>query len=64
MGSVKNTVKQIKTQYILIRQCLRACAPYAARVLLIIPKGIGMVSVCTGLLGKEGRVNIAVDKRL
>ena len=29
-----------------------------------IPRGIEMVSMCTGLLGEEGRVNISVDTRL
>ena len=28
------------------------------------PPGIEMVSVCTGLLGGEGRVNTSVDTRL
>ena len=28
------------------------------------PSGIEMVSMCTGLLGKEGRGNISVDTRL
>ena len=36
---------------------LRACALYAASC-------SGMVSVCTGLLGEEGRVSASVDTRL
>ena len=29
-----------------------------------LPRGIEMVSVCTGLLGEEGRVSASVDTRL
>ena len=36
---------------------LRACALYAASCSGISLGGIEMVSVCTGLLGEEGRVN-------
>ena len=36
---------------------LRACALYAASCSGISPRGIEMVSVCTGLLGGEGRVS-------
>ena len=42
----------------------RACALYAARLLWNIPRGIEMVSVCTGLLGEEGRVSTSADTRL
>ena len=43
---------------------LRACALYAASCPGISPGGIEMVSVCTGLLGEEGRVSASVDTRL
>ena len=33
-------------------------------VALEYPPGIEMVSVCTGLLGEEGRVSASVDTRL
>ena len=33
-------------------------------IFLLYPQVIAMVSVCTGLLGEEGRVNIPVDTRL
>ena len=39
---------------------LRACALYAASCSGISPRGIEMVSVCTGLLGEQGCVNISV----
>ena len=47
----------------LIRQCLEPVR-YMLPAALEYPSGIEMVSVCTGLLGKEGRVNISVDTRL
>ena len=40
---------------------LRACVLYAASCSGISPGGIEMVSVCTGLLGEDGRVNISLD---
>ena len=46
---------------------LRACALYAANFSNCnwnIPRGIEMVSVCTGLPRKEGRVSTSVDTRL
>ena len=43
---------------------LRACALYAANCSGISLGGIKIVSVCTGLLGEEGRVSISVDTRL
>ena len=43
---------------------LRACALYAASCSGISPGGFEMISVCTGLLGQEGRVSASVDTRL
>ena len=43
---------------------LRACAAICCQLLWNIPRGIEMVSMCTGLLGKEGCMNISVDTRL
>ena len=48
-----------------IWQCSEpVCCATFCQLLWNIPRGIEMVSVCIGLLGKEGRVNIAVDTRL
>ena len=35
-----------------------------AALLWNIPRGIEMVSVCTGLIGEEGHVSASVDTRL
>ena len=43
---------------------LRACALLCCQLLWNIPWGIEMVSVCTGLLGEQGRVSTSVDTRL
>ena len=53
---------QLQNGYLaLIRQCLEL-------VLYMLPiccqRGIEIVSVCTGLLGEEGRVSTSVDTRL
>ena len=46
-----------------MHRVLRACALYAASCSGISP-GIEMVSVCTSLLGEEGRLSASVDTRL
>ena len=55
---------QLQNGYLaLIRQCIelvRYMLPAAQEY----PAGIEMVSVCTGLLGEEGRVSTSVDTRL
>ena len=55
---------QLQNGYLaFIRQCLKLVR-YMLSAALEYPPGIEMVSVCTGLLEKEGRVNISVDTRL
>ena len=49
---------------LLLLLLLRACALYILPVALENSLGIEMVSVCTGLLGEEGRVSASVDTRL
>ena len=60
IASVYPAAKRVPS---IMKVVLRACALYAASCSGISPGGrwIEMVSVCTGLLGKEGRVNILVD---
>ena len=42
---------------------LRVCVLYVASCSGISHRGIEMVSMCTGLLGEEGRVSTSVDTR-
>ena len=53
---------QLENGYLAIYKAVfRACALYFASCSDLYTLGIEMVSVCTGGLGKEGRVNISVD---
>ena len=55
---------QLQNGYLaLIRQCLEL-VHYMLPAALEYPLGIEMVSVCTGLLGEEGRLSTSVDTRL
>ena len=55
---------QLQNGYLaLIRQCLELVR-YMLAMLWHIPRGIEMVSMCTGMLGEEGRVSASVDTRL
>ena len=64
LNTIKSTQLQNGYLALIIKQCLERVR-YMLQTAMEYPAGeFEMVSMCTGLLGKEGRENISVDTRL